>query len=126
MSDCGVCIGGGFGYEIDDFASKIERSTEDLQCCECDRPIIAGTEHEQASGQNVEDGSDVCFVTCMDCKHIADALMCGERCYSVLWDRLEGEDLFAEITSGCVFKVKTASAKEYLLDRWRKWKGLNA
>jgi hypothetical protein len=40
-----------------------------------------------------------------------------------LWERIS--EVFDEINTGCLSKIETASAKTYLVSRWRKWKGLD-
>ena len=48
----------------------------------------------------------------------------------MLWEELEqsgGEDggpAFEQFNSACLARVGTASAKAYLQERYRKWKGL--
>jgi hypothetical protein len=36
------------------------------------------------------------------------------------------ENLFPAMTTGCLARLKTAAAKEYLVRKWQKWKGLQA
>jgi len=31
--------------------------------------------------------------------------------------------VFPELTTGCLEKLTTAAAKQYLMERWREWKG---
>lgn len=129
MSECGVCIGGNFGYEIEDYSRRITTSRDGLVCCECHRPIPTDAKHEEVTGSD-EDGEEVEYITCLDCMNIAEGLSCDGRCHSRLWDDLEesgGEDgdaAFEAFSEACVAKVQTASAKAYLVERWRKWKGL--
>ena len=32
---------------------------------------------------------------------------------------------FERLTTACLAKIETASAKAYMLERWRRWKGLD-
>lgn len=53
----------------------------------------------------------------------------ARRIHSTLWDDLEDgysrEDAgFSNFSQACVAKAETASAKAYLVERWRKRKGL--
>ena len=128
MSECGVCIGGNFGFEIEDYSRTITTSRRNWACCECGRIIPAGVEYEKVTGAD-EEGDSVFFRTCLDCMNIAEGLSCGERCHSRLWEDLEecgyeDEPAFDSFSEACVAKVKTASAKAYLVERWRIWKGL--
>lgn len=49
----------------------------------------------------------------------------------MLWDQLEeygGEDgggAFEQFNTGCLARIKTASAKQYVRERYLKWKGLS-
>lgn len=129
MSDCGVCIGGSHGYDIEDYQLYLTTSKRGWKCCECQRIIHAGQEYEKVTGVNNEDDPHVLFRTCIDCHHIATGLSCERRVHSTLWDDLEEgysrEDAgFSNFSEACVAKVKTVSAKQYLVDRWKKWKGL--
>lgn len=125
MSDCGVCIGG--DYDCDGYsefhALKIVKSRREHRCLECNRPIAKGVLYERATGKF--DGEIYCSKVCMDCVNIREGLACGERVAAgVLWDEITA--VMDQLTTGCVAKVETASAKEYLLQRWREWKGLAA
>lgn len=101
---------------------KLIRARKDHKCLECSRPILKGTEYERASGKF--DGEVFADKTCMDCAHIRDGLSCGESVPAgTLWESIN--EVFGEITTGCLTKVETASAKAYLVERWQKWKGLH-
>jgi hypothetical protein len=89
----------------------------EVNCCECDRPIPAATEHEYATGE---------FRTCLVCVAIRDGFTCdGGCCHASLWGEIE-DHIFPELTTVCVAKVKMAEGRAYLLERWQKWKGLLA
>lgn len=124
MSDCDVCIGGSGGYDIEDYSLSMATSKRNWKCCECDRIIPAGTEYEKVTGSNADDGDAVLFRTCMDCSHIAEGLSCDRRIHTTLWNDLEENGGFENFSEACVAKVKTVSAKTYLVGRWLKWKGL--
>jgi hypothetical protein len=36
------------------------------------------------------------------------------------------EDVFEELTTGCLDKLTTVAARAYLVERWQIWKGLVA
>jgi hypothetical protein len=127
MSECDVCIGGE-GEPIEDYSLTLTTSKLTLLCSECKRSIPRGVEHELLTGKI--EGARFRARTCMDCRNIAEGLSCDGRIHSTLWDELEGSGIgdtyaaFAAFNETCVAKVKTASAKAYLVERWRKWKGL--
>ena len=121
--DCGVCIGGDYDYdgspEFHD--SKIVKARREHNCLECRRTIPKGVLYERTAGKF--DGEMYCDKVCMDCVNIREALACGEQVASgVLWDEINA--VMPSITTACIAKVETASAKEYLLQRWQQWKGL--
>lgn len=129
MSDCGVCIGGNHGFEIDDYDASVVVADMASTCFECGRDIPAGSEYELATGTNSEDGDEVSYGTCLDCMNIANGLACERRVHSTLWEDLEECDEgsgFHNFSEACVAKVATVSAKKYLRERWLKWKGLAA
>lgn len=59
-----------------------------------------------------------------------NALKTNGRTYTDLWVELEehggenGDGAFENFTSACLEKIERASAKAYLVERWKKWKGL--
>jgi hypothetical protein len=127
MSDCGVCIGGE-GEPIEDYNIGIVTANISRHCTECRRIISKGVEHEILTGRF--EGEAINWRTCMDCKHISEGLSCESRIHGTLWTDLEGTGpgdqfaAFANFSEVCVSKVETVSAKQYLIDRWRVWKGL--
>lgn len=125
MSDCEVCIGDyGCGFWIEDYAISYVRSSVEATCCECGETIPALMEYERASGTD-EEGDSVSYDTCLDCADIATALGCGgSRIHTMLWEALEETDAFENFSQACIAKLTRASAKQKLLDGWRKWKGL--
>lgn len=122
MGECGVCIGGyDFDGQMECFNRKMVNSRKDHKCVECRRQIAKGIECEVTSGK--WEGKFNSDYTCLDCMNIRDGLSCGEP----MAIGMLGEDIdehFSELTTGCLLKIETASAKAYLLERWNKWKGL--
>jgi len=114
------------GEPLTDSVQRFEADTVEHECYECHRAIPVGVVHEIVTGHC--GGDDVEWRTCMDCYEIAKGLANGGRLYGMLWEDLEdagGEDgggSFERFTSGCLLEIKTASAKAYLLERWRKWR----
>lgn len=92
-----------------------------LKCYECGRPIRVGAEFERVTGECDREAID--WRTCMDCVVIAEAFSEEGRMHGGLWDSLEDYG-FESFTTGCLTRMERASAKAYLVERWRKWKGL--
>ena len=120
--DCGVCLGGydGDGPEFSDARMVLAR--REHKCYDCQRPIAPGIRYERVTGK--WEGQFLSHAFCVDCVDIATSLSCdGSREFGNLWGEIE-EYVFPALTTGCLAKLQTASAKAYLLERWRKWKGL--
>lgn len=122
MADCGVCIGGGdFDGPIEMFECNEVKARKDHKCTECRRVIPKGSLYERTSG--LFDGDFFTEHTCMDCADIRAAFNCGDGvAIGELWESMVYA--FPQLTTGCFTRLKTASGKAYLMERWRKWKGL--
>lgn len=125
MVDCGVCIGGGDYDGSPEFfdvtwptARKIHR------CEECKREIPKGSQYRREAGKY--DGNLYCIKTCEVCAEIRDAFTCDDGAgseYGSLWSDLT--DSFSALTTGCFERLTTVAAKQYLRERWMRWKGLS-
>jgi hypothetical protein len=52
-------------------------------------------------------------------------MRCGNGFYyECLWEEMR-DYVFPEMTTGCLNRLKTSVAKQFLIERWKKWKGLN-
>ncbi len=124
MSDCNVCIGGGdFDGVMEMFDAKITRARKEHRCIECRRVILKGSDYERISGK--WEGEFSTSHTCLDCMNIRDGLSCGEgMSIGELWTEVSECEVFERMTTACLAKIPTASAKSYMLERWQKWKGL--
>jgi len=125
MSDCGVCIGGDWDSDgmPEFYTVKTVKARKQHKCLECQRPIAAGSPYERQSGKF--DGDIFCDKICMDCVNIREGLSCGEPVLTgTLWEEID--NVFPQLTTVCIAKVETASAKAYLVQRWQEWKGLTA
>ena len=122
MSECGICIGGSGDYESWEFCSyEKPKARKQHKCYECYRNISKGDVHEKISGKI--NGDFESYRICLDCVNIRDGLSCGEPIgIGELWENVYY--IFNEFNTNCLAKIKTVSAKEYILERWRKWKGL--
>lgn len=121
MSECDVCIGGN-DYDGPEFWDcKTVTARKDYTCRECKRPIPKGTNHERVVGKWEGDFSTI--RTCLDCADIRDGLTCGNGfLYGALWSDIR--EVSDQLTTACFNKITRASAKAYLVERWRQWKGL--
>lgn len=121
--ECGVCIGGGDFDGTYEFSTSVTRKArKDYRCYECYRAISKGSQYHYFSGKY--DGYLDQYRTCLDCHNIRIGLTCeGEAwpAFGNLWDDVTYS--FRDLRStACLTKIKTPSAKEYFLDRWRAWK----
>lgn len=124
MSDCGVCISGGDYDGMVDFQECITPMARKAhKCCECLRIIQPGEKYQRWSGKF--DGTFYVQKTCHQCAEIRRVFTCdGGETVETLWSDME-DVVFPALTIGnkCLQKL-SAPAKEFLLAKWRKWKGL--
>ncbi len=122
--ECGVCIGGDDSLEMGELSQNdMVVARKPHKCCECHREIAKGSRYERISGK--WDGEFSAYKTCLDCVEIRYGLSCGPVGLGNLWYEIAECDVFANFNTGCLEKIKTASAKAYFLERWSKWKGLS-
>lgn len=130
MSDCGVCLCGPEDGVIEVISESTVTARKPFKCCECRRTLPPGTEYEKIVGKF--EGEFLRYRTCLDCANIRRGFSCNGWVYTQLWEEFEGggsddhDALFQSFSESCVAKVETASAKAYIAERWRKWKGLAA
>jgi hypothetical protein len=119
--DCGVCIGGDYGEGTAEFHDAREvKARKPHKCCECRREISVGAVYMKACGKF--DGEFYSFATCMVCAELRACLSCEGVCaYECLWEEIV-DYVFPQMTTGCLEKLKTAAAKQYLVERWNQWK----
>lgn len=120
MEECGLCIGGGEDFEPWDFCqTTYPKARKPHKCCECYREIAKGSEYQNLVGKY--DGEIYTHKTCMDCVAIRNGMSCDEGVgLGNLWDEIW--QIFPDFNTTCLQKIKTVSAKEYILERWREWK----
>lgn len=122
MSDCNACF---YSYGADcmpDFhTERVVCARKEHKCGECGEAIAAGEKYERSSGK--WDGELSVFCTCLPCAEIRDTFACEGFVYENLWEDIR-ESMFETMTTGCLQKLKTARAKQMLLDQWNEWKGL--
>lgn len=122
MSDCGVCLTGGYADCIGYRCVKVKAGQE-WSCSECGCKIPRGSRYELASWFYADREGFGNAKTCLICAEIADAFYCGGRWHGgSLWDELF--DRHEQLNVSCFNKLKTPEAKAELQRRWMEWKGL--
>jgi hypothetical protein len=121
MSDCDVCIGE-VDFDPADWKSiRTLRARKAHRCCECQGEIAPGQTYENYVLGS--DGTISRYKTCAMCVEIRSAFCCdGSWLFETIWDEMT-EYVFPALTTAhkCFAKLSPA-AKEFLLQRWRKWK----
>lgn len=122
IGDCGVCIGTDECESNDFFSSNMFKARKLHKCCECRLPISVGQYYERSVMK--AEGEMFTFKTCANCKEIRDAMTCGNGYYfEQLWEEMR-DYVFPDMTTGCLGRLQSAAAKQFLIERWQKWKGL--
>lgn len=119
---CDVCLGDEPDGEYCEFyEAKIVTAKKSHKCIECDIEIKPGQRYEVVSG--FFDGEFFRQKTCLLCAELREAFCCdgSQIMQTMLWETIT-ENLFPRMTTGCLQKIKTAEAKQFLIDRWNKWK----
>ena len=121
VTDCGVCFVSDDCFDPPEFSSrKNRRARKEHRCCECGGIIKRGEVYEYVAGM-WERAIDS-FKTCLVCVEIRTSFSCNGRwLFHELYERME-EDVFPLMTTGCLEKLSTAAAKNFLVDRWNAWK----
>lgn len=124
---CNVCIGAE-DYESDDFYSNKEViARKPHRCCECKRTIAKGDKYIRDFGKF--DGAMFAEKSCLLCAEIRSVFTCAggaSPIYGGLWAEMR-EYAFPELTTaGECFRELSPGAKEFVLEKWRMWKGLDA
>ncbi|HLZ39443.1 MAG TPA: hypothetical protein VKQ11_00680 [Candidatus Sulfotelmatobacter sp.] len=123
MGDCDVCI----GVEVDGYCefseTKIRKARKPAKCCECQQPIQIGEQYEVTT--MIYEGEFCKYRTCLLCVEIRRVFTCGEGFYyESLWEEME-EYAFERLTTASkCFRELSPEAKAFVLERWRRWKGL--
>jgi len=88
-------------------------------CEECDKTIIPGEQYERT--EMLYDGSWSRMSVCLICAEIGNAFSCDGRTIGDMWEDIR-DNMFPVMTTGCLAKLKTAAAKQHLLNQWNEWK----
>lgn len=122
--ECGVCIGGAEPdgpCEVYDHRI-IAKSRKEHHCLECGREIPIGSSYHYYF--TVFDGEAQSDHICIACEDIAEAFYCDSRILGSLWEDAHESGLLPNLTTACFAKLKTQEGRDYLRERWMKWKGL--
>lgn len=123
--DCDFCLDMEADEMLEDYDVSVRTSPASFNCCECRREFPPGVEQEIATG-NLNGEEPYESLTCIDCHHIAEGLVCGSRVHGNLYEEIEAMlDNGAKITTACLGKIETASAKAYLVARINQLNGLS-
>jgi hypothetical protein len=120
VGDCGACIGGDCDGEYCTVSeSKTVKARKLHTCDECEQAISVGEMYERIS--QLYDGEWTHMDICATCSEISICLSCDGRILGNMWEDIK-DNVFPNMTTGCLAKLKTAAAKQRLVDEWRKWK----
>lgn len=128
MSDCDVCIGGDFDFDgyPEFYVESWPKARKQHRCGECRCTINVGERYQSCSSKF--DGEVHRDKTCAACAEIRTAYSCGEMspCFGGLWQAFYEADAFRNLRmAGECWDSLSSLGKTKLLDKWRKWKGLN-
>lgn len=125
------CDAGFCGFEVDVYADfycvKTVSIRKPRKCSECGRDFPKGKQMNVHSGKC--EGELFRDYICVDCAEISKAFYKPEAGCAVpageLWEEMRIQ-AFPDLTTACFDKLTSASAKQYLRERWMKWKGIAA
>ena len=118
VSDCGVCLTG-FDGDCEFCSVRVRTARKPNRCSECHKEITRGEKYEYAWGKS--DGDFWTAITCLTCAEIAKTFYCDGRWFGgMLWDHMQ--DVFPEMTTGCLERLTSVAAKAELMRRWNEWK----
>jgi hypothetical protein len=123
MTCSSVCIAADEYAEQASFYRESEHTArKQHQCCECHRPIEKGTRYFKATG--VWEGEWNTYTQCLPCMEIQRTFSCGGSwLYEGLWEMWDEADGFSTLSvyDKC-FQQLSLPARQFLVDRWWKWK----
>lgn len=93
------------------------------KCVECGGTILPGERYQKVCGKY--EGSFYAEKSCACCAEIRTAFTCeGGELVGNMWDEMQDYVLPELTTANQCFQKLSPAAKEFLLAKWRKWKGL--
>jgi len=119
---CNVCIGSEPDCYAEFYSVDLVKARKPHKCYECRMEIPVGAEYMKHAGK--WDGDFCSFTICLLCSEIASKFACddGAAAFGTLWEEMR-DYAFPELTtaSECFAKL-SPQAKQFVLDRWVKWK----
>ena len=88
-------------------------------CDECDKTIQSGETYERIT--QLYEGEWSRLSICLICSEISICLSCDGRIIGNMWEDIR-DNVFPTMTTGCLAKLKTAAAKQHLVNKWNEWK----
>jgi len=124
MSGCAdVCIDMGYDGENDFFSQSVVKARKSYHCEECGEQIGCGVLYERSTGGKFE-GDIWTAHTCLLCKEIRDAFVCGSYIFGELFREIE-EVMFPIWNEhgpiDCLAKLKTKEARDEVRHRYKEW-----
>lgn len=123
MSCADVCLD--MCYEdYNQFYSEEERTArKSHRCCECGETIHPGARYEHVSGKS--DGRVWTSKTCVNCRDVRKALVCGGWIFGQLWEEIENGVFPEWVRSSpidCLAKVESLAARNFIRSRFDSWR----
>lgn len=119
-----VCIGNDCHDGLVEKLSECHpKARKPHKCYECSRTIEPGERYQRFVGK--WEGEIQRYDTCASCEEIRTVFSCGEGwTWGQLWEDMY-ELAFPNLTTGSeCFHQLSVPARQFVLERWRKWKGI--
>ena len=124
MSCADACIDHYADVDNEFYVETVRRARKSYQCCECGEPIAPGQSYERVTGKS--DGSIWTVGTCLDCREIRKAFVCGSWQFGGLWESIR-EQLFevwqTHSPIDCLAKLDSKSARDKAMAMYDDWRG---
>ena len=124
MSCADVCVDQDYNESNEFYHELIRRARKPHRCCECGETIARGQSYERATGKS--DGTIWAVSTCLDCRDIRKAFVCGTWMFGGLWESLR-EQLFevwqTHSPIDCLAKLDSKSARVKAMAMYDDWRG---
>jgi hypothetical protein len=122
---CEVCIGTNDhdGGVVEELSHNHPIARKPHVCYECRGTIQPGQRYQRFVAK--WEGRLERYDTCSLCEEIRTVFCCGEGwMWGSLWEDMH-EIAFPQLTTATeCFRELSPAAKQFVLDRWQKWKGL--
>jgi hypothetical protein len=121
MSCADVCLDHDYQDDNVCYRDRVVTARKTHKCCECGTEIPRGARYELAEGK-----SDVFWAekTCLPCREIREAFVCGSFEFGRLWESIEEEMFPVWDTRGpidCLAKLDSLDARELARAKYQEW-----